>query len=87
MYNKFIKLTERHQRDSTRTIYVNLLNVNLITGHNGGARLFIGSNMSMNDVLETPEKILGLEAPVVLTDKVENAGSRNEDGRVSNPAE
>lgn len=84
MYNKFIKLTERHQRDSTRTIYVNLLNVNLITEHNGGARLFIGSNMSMNDVLETPEKILGLEAPVVLTDKSEDS-NKKEQAKVANP--
>lgn len=84
-YTNYIKLTEQHQRDATRTMYVNLDRVDRMVEMPKGTRLYFGKDMI--DVLEDIDHILGNESALVITDKEdENVGRRNEDGRVSNPA-
>lgn len=85
MYNNFIKLTEQYRRDDTRTIYVNPAHIEMATSIDGKTRLWIGRSIII-DVLEPLTAIIDPNNAVVLTDKVEDVGNRNEDGRVSNPA-
>jgi hypothetical protein len=84
VYNNYIKLTEQYTRDKTRTVYINLDQVVMVAENGTGSRLFFSH--AMYDVLESPASIIGGQV-IVLTDKEEvDGGSRNEDGRPSNPA-
>lgn len=80
------KLTERHMRDATRAVYVNTTRLTRMCTIPEGTRLWCAEG-GMIDVLETPEYILDYDETILITDKDKtDGGSRNENGRVSNPA-
>lgn len=82
MYNNYIKLTEQHTRDKTRTIYANLDKMYMIAENGKGSRLFFDAVMV--DVLETPAQVMDIQT-IVITDKEEVDGRSRDEGVVENP--
>lgn len=59
----FKKLTEQSSRDHTRTIYINMKQVDKVYTIQTGTRIWIGSTMT--DVIESIEEVLGYNEEVI----------------------